>query len=277
MATTAAPKASCARHLGNTPTKNHNQPKGNNYPHDPLEESVYNLIPEEYIPPPKEKRYRSQYADQARKEYVSDTKKTASMGPAKLPVPAPNGFMKKRNGVPKVEISKGERDRVIRKAPLPEKNSAPIKPCTKNFIEQNALDNINSMAKLGKGKSPMYLTKKDYGRTPDYLQKRIQEIEQAELQMANHLALQQESKARDDLEDQGIVVLPDEERSRILQGLQANWEKLNKDYQKLSLTVDTVPKIARKVNMEQQLKQYEELIDRFSHTNIHVRFNSVYE
>jgi uncharacterized protein YpuA (DUF1002 family) len=43
----------------------------------------------------------------------------------------------------------------------------------------------------------------------------------------------------------GMILLPEEERHRILEGLKANWEKLNSDYQKLSLTVDTVPKIAR--------------------------------
>jgi hypothetical protein len=47
------------------------------------------------------------------------------------------------------------------------------------------------------------------------------------------------------LQDKGIVVLPDDEREKILAGLRDNWDKLNHDYQRLSLTVDTVPKIAR--------------------------------
>ena len=146
---------------------------------------------------------------------------------------------------------------------------------------------------------PSYLAKKDYGKTPDYLKQRIEEMKEEREVMA--------------LEAQGIVILPDEERERILKGLQDNWEKLNKDYQRLSLTVDTVPKIARfvlfavyyygyvvfvccirscisplshlssltftcrKVNMEQQLKQYEELIEKFSHTKIHVNFASAYQ
>ena len=79
------------------------------------------------------------------------------------------------------------------------------------------------------------------------------------------------------LEQQGIVQMPEDERIKILAGLKKNWEKLNQDYQRLSLTVDTVPKIARKVNMEQQLKEYEDLIDRFSNTNIHVNFSSLYQ
>jgi hypothetical protein len=45
--------------------------------------------------------------------------------------------------------------------------------------------------------------------------------------------------------ERGVVPLPEDERIRVLEGLQYNWEKLNGDYQKLSLTVDTVPKISR--------------------------------
>ena len=83
----------------------------------------------------------------------------------------------------------------------------------------------------------------------------------------------------------GLVLLPESERIKILDGLTANWNKLNGDYQKLSLTVDTIPKIARynklnslfrKVNMENQLKSLEEHIQKFSHTNIYVDFESVY-
>ncbi|KAJ3254036.1 hypothetical protein HK103_007575 [Boothiomyces macroporosus] len=205
-------------------------------PADPYLESVYSLIPEEYIAPPKEKRYKSHYSTQARKEYVSDTKKAASMGPAKVPLPAPSHFLKKRQGVPKKE----------------------------GWF----------MPKKTKKESPSFLSKKDYGRTPEYLKKRVLEIKEAELNLANSLALKQQEQQQSALEEQGILVLPDEERERILKGLKENWEQLNNDYQRLSLTVDTVPKIARKVNMEQQLKQYEDLIDRFSHTNIHVSFNT---
>jgi hypothetical protein len=92
---------------------------------------------------------------------------------------------------------------------------------------------------------PSYLGKKDYGKVPDYLRQRIQEMKEDELALANLLAKKKDEREVMALEAQGIVVLPDEERERILKGLQDNWEKLNKDYQRLSLTVDTVPKIAR--------------------------------
>lgn len=77
-------------------------------------------------------------------------------------------------------------------------------------------------------------------------------------------------KVVDALARRGIKVLDEEERIRILAGLKTNWKKLNNDYQRLSLTVDTVPKIARKVGLERDLKEYEELIARFETSNIHV-------
>lgn len=70
-------------------------------------------------------------------------------------------------------------------------------------------------------------------------------MKEEQFHLANMLAKQKGEREVMALEAQGIVILPDEERERILKGLQDNWEKLNKDYQRLSLTVDTVPKIAR--------------------------------
>ncbi|KAJ3348946.1 hypothetical protein HDU91_006447, partial [Kappamyces sp. JEL0680] len=239
-------------------------------PADPLHENVYRLIPEVYVAPPKEQRYRSQFADQARKEYKEDVKKAASMGPLKVPLPPKAEFLKKGHGVAKPQVPKSQRDRSVLKAAVPGPHDAPkIPPCTKNFIKQNALDNINSLPKKLGNEKASPLAKKDYGKTPEYLKQRITEMKQADLDLANRLAQQEQDKHTAQLEQQGIVVLPEGERERILRGLRDNWEKLNLDYQKLSLTVDTVPKIARKVNLEQQLKQYEELIDKFSHTTIH--------
>lgn len=96
-----------------------------------------------------------------------------------------------------------------------------------------------------KNPEPSFVAKKDYGKNPEYLNKRITQIKEKELERATNLAIQQQQKETAALEQQGIVVMPDEERQRILKGLQDNWEKLNHDYQRLSLTVDTVPKIAR--------------------------------
>ncbi|KAI9193173.1 calmodulin-binding-domain-containing protein [Polychytrium aggregatum] len=253
-------------------------------PPDPFEESVYGLIPVEYEPPPKQDMYRSKFASQARKEYWNGLKASASMGPAKVGVNDPRDYLRKgerekHNNPAKVY----QPDRMIRKAPLPDEAGKLATPTSKNFVVQNALENINSDAKKNHITPPSYKSKKDYGRVPNYLVDRKKEqesirqrqLEEEELELQKQQG-QQQLHQYQQANGGGVVPLPDEERLKILEGLKLNWEKLNSDYQKLSLTVDTVPKIARKVNMEQQLKNLEAHIAKFSSSNIYVNFDSVY-
>ncbi|KAJ3061325.1 hypothetical protein HDU98_002761 [Podochytrium sp. JEL0797] len=255
-------------------------------PADPFRESVYNLIPVEVIPPAKQKQYRSKFADQARKEYVTGQKNTASMGPAKVLVNGTDGFLKKGDGnkvkmqIQAINQEAYNPDRTINKAEVPKHLPVMIEASKKDFIKQNALENINSSAKKPHDNSPAYRFKSDYGKTPNYIHKRREAESQKSFSMQDMeeaLMTTPEGKKQAQMMKEGLVPLPEDERAKILEGLKANWEKLNSDYQKLSLTVDTVPKIARKVNMEQQLKQLETHIAKFSHSNILVNFNSVYK
>ncbi|KAJ3402960.1 hypothetical protein HDU80_004603 [Chytriomyces hyalinus] len=250
-------------------------------PADPFRESVYNLIPIEYIPPEKQKQYRSKFADQARREYVSGQKTAASMGPPKVFVNGTDGFLKKGDGAslkPKVKAHTPER--VMRKAEVPKDKPVIIDTSKKDFIKLNALENINSSAKKPQNNTPAYRFKQDYGKTPTYILKKRQSEAEKEFsmeEMEEALMSSPQGKQQAQMMKEGLVPLPEEERGKILDGLKKNWEKLNSDYQKLSLTVDTVPKIARKVNMEKQLRQLETHIAKFSHSNILVNFNSVYK
>jgi hypothetical protein len=119
-------------------------------PQDPFQESVYRLIPEEVIPPAKAQRYKSVYADKARVEY-KNKQKERSMGPSKVQLASPAQFLHKGKGVPKKEgkenlqtVPKGPKDKCTRKAPIPHEPGPKLPPTKKNFIAQNALDNINS-------------------------------------------------------------------------------------------------------------------------------------
>lgn len=246
-------------------------------PSDSFEESVYSLIPEEYEPPQKQDMYRSKFAPQAKKEYWSGLKSAASMGPVKVRVNDTQDFLKKglqeKHYIPAQTY---KADRIIRKAPMPEPGEAPPSSA-KDFISQNALDIINADAKKPNDKTPVYRAKKDYGRNPNYLTERKKEQTEMKLiEMERLAAIAAQKRNGNGSRDNGVVPLPDEERLKILEGLKLNWEKLNSDYQKLSLTVDTVPKIARKVNMEQQLKQLETHISKFSNPNVYVNFEPVY-
>lgn len=125
---------------------------------------------------------------------------------------------------------------------------------------------------------------------PEYLKQR--KVEQQDfLERRAHDEIE---RRREEVMRSGFIPLPEEERVEILDGLKSNWAKFNLDYMKLSLTVDTVPKINRsavasltsveirltphfynrKVSLENSLKKLEEDIQKFSHSNILVDFNS---
>ncbi len=61
-------------------------------------------------------------------------------------------------------------------------------------------------------------------------------MKEAELHQARELSKQKEEAESSQLQKQGILLLPESERERILVGLEENWSKLNHDYQRLSLT-----------------------------------------
>jgi hypothetical protein len=87
-----------------------------------------------------------------------------------------------------------------------------------------------------------YRKKEDYGKAPDYLLKRKDQLKQQAIEKARHEKLAMESVKKD------YIILPEEERLQILKGLQKNWEKLTSEFQKMPLVIDTVPKINRYVH-----------------------------
>ena len=77
-----------------------------------------------------------------------------------------------------------------KKHPVPRVTEKPVQglKSNKNFIVTNAIENILSVAK--KGEEPVdYLKKKDFGRTPEYLNKIKENITQ-EYKMIQNLHMQ---------------------------------------------------------------------------------------
>ncbi|KAI8920813.1 calmodulin-binding-domain-containing protein [Powellomyces hirtus] len=269
-------------HLGPRPAFLLHSPAGRNLPR----ESVYSLIEAEVTRAAKPARYESMYADMVRGEN-GGKKSAASMGPAAVPRPDPGQWLKKgereRGWRNVVHVEPNHPDRTILKAPLPTSPGVLPSPTKKDFITTNALDQINSLAKQPKPAPPSYRTKKDYGLVPAYLCPESERGHAAQPNQAMHIQShlkntprRHQIKLRVQEEDNDMYKLPEDERLKILDGLQNQWKRLNGEYQRLSLTVDTVPKIARKVNMEQQLKHLETNIHKFSHPNILVAFGEVY-
>lgn len=78
----------------NSPSISQKKPKSAGS--DGYQESVYNLIPKEYIAQARPPRHRSVYAGMARHEYKqSQVKPAATIGPAEVSKISPKQFLKK--------------------------------------------------------------------------------------------------------------------------------------------------------------------------------------
>lgn len=85
----------------------------------------------------------------------------------------------------------------------------------------------------------VYKEKKDYGIVPEYLKHKnemIAKMKNQEKELVSHEKM---------LKNKGYFHVSKEERLKILSDLKDNWKRLEAEYMKLSLVVDTVPKIAR--------------------------------
>lgn len=136
----------------------------------------------------------------------------------------------------------------------------------KNFINTNAADVIVGVAKKPKpiyvdrrtgdkhdletsGLLPKYINKKDYGITPEYICKRNEDVKKAQEEYNNYI--------QENLKKAAMKRLSDEEREAVLQGLKKNWEEVHKEFQSLSVFIDSIPKKIRKQKLEEEMKQLE--------------------
>ncbi|CAK6432822.1 unnamed protein product [Pipistrellus nathusii] len=231
-------------------------------------ESIYNLIPSEWKEPPPPPRYISVFKRAVQEDMKKSKTAMKTMGPPKVDVPSPKDFLKKHSKEKAVPPKK-KFDRLdTKKPPVPLRTDHPVMGVQsgKNFINTNAADVIMGVAKKPKpiyvdkrtgdkhdlensGLVPKYINKKDYGITPEYICKRNEEVKNAQEEYDNYI---QES-----LRKAAMKRLSDEEREGVLQGLKKNWEEVHKEFQSLSVFVDSLPKKIRKQKLEEEMKQLE--------------------
>lgn len=233
-----------------------------------FKETILDLIKEPPAVKSKPSRYVSTHADKTRAYYKTNKEHNVSLGPAKVPLRTPNAYLKKH-----------EKEKTLpEKAPFQYKDASSRKPnlpkdtpvfgvnSNKDFIRENTIDAIHTQPFKKHVVSPVYKEKKDYGKTPQYLS-RIQA--QPNANEPERMSTQLSSSAP----QPGVKMLTQAELAVLRKGLKANWEKVNDEYQKLSLTVDTPPKIARKTFLERTLQQLEKDIDRMSFNYVFVKTN----
>lgn len=144
-------------------------------------------------------------------------------------------------------------------------------------IKENAIRNIYSIPKLPKkiyvdsvygnkndlltsGLVPRYINKENYGKTPSYINKRKEQIEETEKQYHDYVLNQQKQEA--------LYKISESEHSEMLNSLKKQWDVLHHDYQGLSVVTDTAPKKNIKENLENAMSQIERDIEKLERHDV---------
>ncbi|KAL1457855.1 hypothetical protein WDU94_008045 [Cyamophila willieti] len=243
------------------------------------EENVRNLLSKEEVEKKQEFKYRSKYADKIKHDYKA-VKVTAhpTMGYAKLALKPPSQYLKKHTRpllIPQVDhhcLGRHSPRRIFPAAR--EHQSDKENKLRTNFVKTN----VKRMSRMmpperkenrvvdmprghtEKDKTPVYVFKKDFGKTPEYIIRRKHQLEQFQ-----HKASQPDEKPLP------FISISAQERLEILQGLKNYWSEVEREFQSLPLKIDTEPLKKRKSALEAKFKSLEkdiELLER--HDNIYV-------
>ncbi|KAI9006162.1 calmodulin-binding-domain-containing protein [Gaertneriomyces semiglobifer] len=251
-------------------------------PASPFDESVYALLPKPIPRVVKPPVYRSIHAQTVKEEYKPPHMKTGFIGPPPGVVSkvVPKQFLKKGERERGKPSQKFEKDRVVRKAPVP-KDKGHVVRKDKNFVKGNIGESIHAPPrKQPSPPSPVYTAKSDYGLVPKYITHTAEPVQPTVKHEAHEHSHQISSQLADlsiyeqaqPEHDTTLRQLPEEERLEIMEGLKRNHSYLMNEYQKLSLTIDTLPKIAKKLGLEAKLRELEKDMEIFGRPGVWVDF-----
>lgn len=188
-----------------------------------------------------------------------------TFGFAEIPLPSPENFLKKDEGYRRMQDRpKTSHARcTLRRPPIPHLDELMKTQSMQNLEGEKNFKLINiQRAKTASLRNkpgpkcfeqtpPKYINAPKYGNVPHYLARMKERLQRIEL----------ESKKREEElkneRNKDIRVISQEEKNRILEGLRHNWDCMQKDYKKMPLLIDTVPKQIRKTRLEENLKSLE--------------------
>ena len=242
-----------------------------------MNESIYNLVPREYVAPEKKPMHRSTHDP---KQNLSGST-FGCHGSTRLPGA---GVVEKKSGAlfgPHKTLSESKtfqkaggaslsssgefKKRERHRPPVPSKDDKPVMGIVsnKNFVTANAVEAI-LMAPKATGKPELnYLKKEDYGKVPEYLS-HVKEEVRRENEMIDKYINEQMGYVEKDPDT--YEEMSEEERENLIYDLKQKWAKINNEYQKVThlVRLDTIGQVRRKENMENELKQIEADIERIS-------------
>jgi hypothetical protein len=214
-------------------------------------------------------RYRSRFEksikEKAKEMKTSKHLQHKTFGFAELPLPTPEKYLKKDEGIQRCyERPKTSHARCnLRRPPIPHLDELKKIQSMQNLkIEKNfKVINIKRAKsafirnkpgpKCFEQTPPVYIHQRKYGKVPNYLIKINEQLQRMEL---DAIKREEETRGR---QDKDIRVISFEEKKNLLEGLQHNWELMQKEYKKMPLLIDTVPKQLRKTKLENNLKSLE--------------------
>ncbi|KAH8262010.1 hypothetical protein KR038_001707 [Drosophila bunnanda] len=211
-----------------------------------------------------------------------------TMGYAHTPINPPNAFLRKNQGVKWRRENTHKCPKPVPMPPLPPPGSAGKVIVAPNFIKRNkeAAGKISSSPPppryidtpvgtrhnlLSSGLVPQHIGRKDFGKVPIYLKRTKKMLAEANAVCAKEQARLLElcrgikGYTRTSLtnvggppEMPGMRVMDKPERNEILEGLRSSLTEMTKQYQSMSLLIDTQAKRLRKSKLETDLRQVEQ-------------------
>ena len=188
-----------------------------------------------------------------------------TFGFAVIPLPNPDQFLKKDEGVQRhYQRPKTSHLRcTLRRPPIPRLDELKKAESMLNIEEEKNFKVINIIRaksafirnkpgpKCFEQSPPVYINAPKFGKVPKYLINIKYQLRRMEIESKKR---QEEIEGN---QNKDVQYISQEEKNKLLEGLQHNWNLMQKEYQKMPLLIDTVPKMIRKTKLENQLKSLE--------------------
>ncbi|KAH8296087.1 hypothetical protein KR054_001520 [Drosophila jambulina] len=210
-----------------------------------------------------------------------------TMGYAHTPINPPNAFLRKNQGVKWRRENTHKCPKAKPMPPLPPPGSTGAANVATNFIKRNrdaAGKTVSYLPPpryidtpvgtrhnlLSSGLVPQHMGRKDFGKVPIYLKRTKKMLAEAHAVCAKEQARLLElcrgikgytrisPTAGGPPEMPGMRVMDKAERTEILEGLRSSLTEMTKQYQSMSLLIDSQAKRQRKSKLETDLRQVEQ-------------------
>lgn len=249
-----------------------------------MEESIYDLIPEPYVPQARPPRHHSKFSGAASTSYstfpASATHDSSGAKLFKGPAASigrevgheinPKKFLKAHCGAPPLPPVKKFHREEQAKPPVPLRSEKPVMGLVsdKNFVVTNAVEAIVTAPKKTMQEEQLAVNGPNFGKVPKYLETRKKQISAEQEASEAHSQLVQEYQ--DATRAQYYNQVAEAEKEELLQKLKERWEEKHKVYQALPFARDTAMQIARKEAIEKEMKEIETAIEKLNKKVVYV-------